>query len=345
MMVSDQTPMAAKDHDPPGDRVMHQVAADGSDHTLEPNNLDGGAAGGSGGSGSESVVENTLKRKRGRPRQYDADANLASSPPPPPPPGLSSSLSSYEKRGRGRPRGSGKLQLLASLGGFAAETAGGSFTPHVVPVHTGEDIVTMILALSQKGARAVCVLSATGVVSSVIMRQPGSSGGILRYDGRFEILSLSGSFTFGDTGGSNRKNGMLSVSLAKPDGRVFGGGVAGCLIAAGPIQLIIASFKQNIGKEIKRRQSVEQPTAPSLHADSNIVRVPIQIAGTTDREDNCTTPTSALSEPRNEEAGNRVISNQQANAGSQNPSGQNVLQSQQPIPDQRVHANVGVPQL
>ncbi|KAG6761797.1 hypothetical protein POTOM_035033 [Populus tomentosa] len=392
MIVSDQTPIltTTKDHDPPGNQVVHKVATGGSDHTLEPNNLGGGGTGCSGGSGSESVVENTLKRKRGRPRKDDVGANLVPSPPLSPPPGLTSSLSSCEKRVRGRPRGSGKLQLLASLGehsnyalafivrstswycvalflsfigGFAAETAGGSFTPHAVPVHTGEDIVTKLLAFSQKGARAVCILSATGVVSSVIMRQPGSSGGILRYDGPFEILSLSGSFTFSETGGSNRKIGMLSISLAKPDGRVFGGGVAGSLIAAGPIQLvrfwephamfvliyqlIIASFKQNIGKEIKRRQSADPPTAPGLLANSDIVRVPTQIAGTTDAEDNCTTPTSALSEPRNEEAGSTIISNQQANTGSQNSSGQNVLQSQQHIPDQTVppYANVGDPWL
>jgi len=72
-------------------------------------------------------------------------------------------------------------------------------------------------------------------------------------------------------------------------------------------------------------------------------RVPTQIAGTTDAEDNCTTPTSELSEPRNEEAGSTIISNQEANTGSQNSSGQNVLQSQQPIPDQTVppDANAG----
>jgi hypothetical protein len=112
-------------------------------------------------------------------------------------------------------------------------------------------------------------------------------------------------------------------------------------------QLIIASFKQNIGKEIKRRQSADPPTAPSLLANSDMVRVPTQIAGTTDAEDNCTTPTSALSEPRNEEAGSTIISNQQANTGSQNSSGQNVLQSQQPIPDQTVppDANAGDPRL
>lgn len=55
--------------------------------------------------------------------------------------------------------------------------------------------------------------------------------------GRFEILSLSGSYTFGEMGGVHRKNGMLSVSLAEPDGRVFGGGIAGALIAAGPTQV------------------------------------------------------------------------------------------------------------
>lgn len=118
MIVSDQTPIiiTTKDHDPPGNQVVHKVATGGSDHTLEPNNLGGGGTGCSGGSGSESVVENTLKRKRGRPRKYDVGANLVSSPPLSPPPGLSSSLSSCEKRVRGRPRGSGKLQLLASLG-------------------------------------------------------------------------------------------------------------------------------------------------------------------------------------------------------------------------------------
>ncbi|KAJ6386223.1 hypothetical protein OIU77_029234 [Salix suchowensis] len=325
MIVSDQTPIiiTANDHDPPGNQAVHKVATGGSDHTLEPNNLGGGGTGCSGGSGSESYHHRPLS----------------------PPPGLSSSLSSCDKRGRGRPRGSGKLQLLASLGGFAAETAGGSFTPHVVPVHTGEDIVTKILAFSQKGARAVCILSATGVVSSVIMRQPSSSGGILRYDGPFEILSLSGSFTFSETGGSNRKNGMLSISLAKPDGRVFGGGVAGSLIAAGPIQVVSS---RTSARKLKRRQSADPPKAPILLANSHMVRVPTPIAGTTDAEDNCTTPTSALSEPRNEEAGNTIIiSDQQANTDSQNSNGQNVLLSQQSIPDQTVppDANVGVPRL
>ena len=57
--------------------------------------------------------------------------------------------------------------------------------------------------------------------------------------GRFEILSLTGSFTVIDTGGVKSRTGGLSVSLAGPDGRVIGGGLAGILVAASPIQVSI----------------------------------------------------------------------------------------------------------
>ncbi|KAI8021439.1 AT-hook motif nuclear-localized protein 1 [Camellia lanceoleosa] len=40
-----------------------------------------------------------------------------------------------------------------------------------------------ILSFSQKGPRGICVLSANGTVSNVTIRQPGSSGGVLTYEG------------------------------------------------------------------------------------------------------------------------------------------------------------------
>lgn len=56
--------------------------------------------------------------------------------------------------------------------------------------------------------------------------------------GRYEILSLMGSFLPTDTGGGSwQRTGGLSVSLAGSDGRVIGGGVAGLLMAASPIQV------------------------------------------------------------------------------------------------------------
>lgn len=57
--------------------------------------------------------------------------------------------------------------------------------------------------------------------------------------GRFEILSLSGSFLLSENGGQRSRTGGLSVSLSGPDGRVLGGGVAGLLTAASPVQVAL----------------------------------------------------------------------------------------------------------
>lgn len=59
------------------------------------------------------------------------------------------------------------------------------------------------------------------------------------FQGRFEILSLSGSFMPSESGGTRSRSGGMSVSLASPDGRVVGGGVAGLLVAAGPVQVCL----------------------------------------------------------------------------------------------------------
>ena len=61
--------------------------------------------------------------------------------------------------------------------------------------------------------------------------------------GRFEILSLSGSFMPTDSGGTRSRSGGMSVSLASPDGRVVGGGVAGLLVAASPVQACLLSLQ------------------------------------------------------------------------------------------------------
>ena len=57
------------------------------------------------------------------------------------------------------------------------------------------------------------------------------------FQGRFEILSLSGSFMVSENDGQRIRTGGLSVSLSGPDGRVLGGNVAGILVAASPVQV------------------------------------------------------------------------------------------------------------
>lgn len=61
--------------------------------------------------------------------------------------------------------------------------------------------------------------------------------------GRFEIISLSGSFLLTETDGTRSRTGGLSVALAGSDGRVLGGGVGGMLMAATPIQVRTATFR------------------------------------------------------------------------------------------------------
>ena len=45
-----------------------------------------------------------------------------------------------------------------------------------------------------------------------------------------------------ETGGIRNRSGGMSVSLASPDGRVVGGGVAGLLVAASPVQVLTLCF-------------------------------------------------------------------------------------------------------
>ncbi|KAJ9188346.1 hypothetical protein P3X46_003711 [Hevea brasiliensis] len=215
-----------------------------------------------------------VKRKRGRPRKYgpDGTVSLALSPPLSTHPGT---ITPTQKRGRGRPPGTGRKQQLASLGEWLSGSAGMGFTPHIITIAVGEDIATKIMSFSQQGPRAICVLSANGAVSTVTLRQPSSSGGTVTYEGRFEILCLSGSYLVTNNGGSRNRTGGLSVSLASPDGRVIGGGVGGMLIAASPAQVIVGSFlwggsktknKKGEGPEGGRdldHQTVENPVTPT----------------------------------------------------------------------------------
>ncbi|KAK1364738.1 AT-hook motif nuclear-localized protein [Heracleum sosnowskyi] len=216
--------------------------------------------------GSAGFSMEPARKKRGRPRKYSADGNIALGLSPVSAVAVGGhgegnsggsgtggvvAGSEGSKKGRGRPPGSGKKQLDA-LG-----TYGVGFTPHVITVNAGEDVAAKIMAFSQQGPRTVCILSANGAISNVTLRQPATSGGTVSYEGRFEIISLSGSLSMSDSNGNNRTN-VLSVSLAGTDGRVLGGGVAGVLLAATPVQVIVGSFIAD-GKKPKSGLSPAPP--------------------------------------------------------------------------------------
>ncbi|KAJ6822108.1 AT-hook motif nuclear-localized protein 10-like [Iris pallida] len=184
-----------------------------------------------------------MKKKRGRPRKYGTDGMalalcpISSSSPSGYSTQNSGSMSDPTIKRRGRPPGTGKKQQLDALG-----SAGIAFTPHVITVKAGEDIASKIMAFSQQGPRTLCILSANGAICNVTLRQPATSGGTVTYEGRYEIISLSGSFLLTEDGGTRSRTGGLSVALAGSDGRVLGGCVAGMLMAATPVQVVMGSF-------------------------------------------------------------------------------------------------------
>ncbi|XP_047259944.1 AT-hook motif nuclear-localized protein 10-like [Capsicum annuum] len=232
-----------------------------------------GSSGGS-GAGFNGLLE-PMKRKRGRPRKYGPDGSMAMGLNAPVPVaaaaspvaagapavgqdvGVGPASPNSMKKARGRPPGSSKKQQIDNFG-----STGFGFTPHIIAVKAGEDVAHKIMSFSQNGPRAICILSASGTISNVTLRQPATFGGTATYEERFDILSLTGSFMPSEIGGHQSRKGGLSVKLAGSDGRILGGGVAGVLTAASPVQVIVASFIADGRKEPKSANHFEASPAP-----------------------------------------------------------------------------------
>ncbi|KAJ0771375.1 putative AT-hook motif nuclear-localized protein [Helianthus annuus] len=211
-----------------------------------------------------SPLETTVRRKRGRPRKYGtpeqaaAAKRLSSSSPSTSVPPLSSAS---------------KKELCLGVSGTSAASfkkssvgnSGQGFTPHIISVAAGEDIGQKIVSFMQLRKQEMCVLSASGSISNACLSQPVSSGGNITYEGRFNILSLCGSYVRNDVGGNT---GGLSVCLSSNDGQIIGGGIHGPLIAAGPVQVIVGTFaiegKKESAAVIKEDASTNKLPSPNV---------------------------------------------------------------------------------
>ncbi|KAK6130039.1 hypothetical protein DH2020_036225 [Rehmannia glutinosa] len=184
--------------------------------------------------------ETTVKKKRGRPRKYGPDGgpkmSLKLSPVSASTPS-SEPITPAEKVRRGRPPGTGWKQKLAPLGDWMNSSAGLAFTPHVLHIGVGEDVAAKILAFAQQRPRALCILSGSGSVSAVTLRQPTTSAGtvVLRY---FACRVLTWSLKVV----APCRTGGISISVCSPDGHMIGGAIGGRLIAANPVQVVACSF-------------------------------------------------------------------------------------------------------
>ncbi|KAE8807344.1 AT-hook motif nuclear-localized protein 20-like [Hordeum vulgare] len=140
------------------------------------------------------------------------------------------------RRPRGRPAGS-KNKPKPPI--FVTRDSPNALRSHVMEVAAGADVADSIAHFSRRRQRGVCVLSGAGTVADVALRQPAAPGAVVALRGRFEILSLAGTFL---PGPSPPGSTGLTVYLAGGQGQVVGGSVVGALTAAGPVMVIASTF-------------------------------------------------------------------------------------------------------
>jgi predicted DNA-binding protein with PD1-like motif len=140
------------------------------------------------------------------------------------------------RRPRGRPAGS-KNKLKPPM--IITRESANTLRAHILEVTTGCDVFECIATYARKRQRGICVLSGTGTVTNVSLRQPSAIGSIVTLHGHFEILSLSGSFLPPPAPPSATN---LTIYLAGGQGQVVGGNIAGALIASGPVIIMASSF-------------------------------------------------------------------------------------------------------
>ncbi|KAF2282657.1 hypothetical protein GH714_043767 [Hevea brasiliensis] len=140
------------------------------------------------------------------------------------------------RRPRGRPAGSKNKPKPPII---ITRDSANALRSHVMEIANGCDIMESVSTFARRRQRGVCILSGTGTVTNVTLRQPASPGAVVTLHGRFEILSLSGSFL--PPPAPPAASG-LTIYLAGGQGQVVGGSVVGPLLASGPVVVMAASF-------------------------------------------------------------------------------------------------------
>ncbi|OIW13139.1 hypothetical protein TanjilG_32120 [Lupinus angustifolius] len=140
------------------------------------------------------------------------------------------------RRPRGRPAGS-KNKPKPPI--FVTRDSPNALKSHVLEVASGADIAECIAQFARRRQCGVCVLSGSGSVANVTLRQSSAPGDAVSLHGRFEIQTLIGAFL---PGPSPPGCTGLTVYLNGGEGQVLGGSVVGSLVAAGPVMVIAATF-------------------------------------------------------------------------------------------------------
>ncbi|KAK7841408.1 AT-hook motif nuclear-localized protein 25 [Quercus suber] len=148
-----------------------------------------------------------------------------------------SSGATSSRRPRGRPAGSKNKPKPPII---ITQDSPNALKSHVLEVSAGSDIVESVSNYALRRGRGVCVLSGSGSVTNVTLRQPASpAGSVVTLHGRFDILSLTGTAL---PPPAPPGAGGLTIFLAGGQGQVMGGSVVSPLTASSSVLLMVASF-------------------------------------------------------------------------------------------------------
>lgn len=160
---------------------------------------------------------------------------------------------SVGRRPRGRPPGSKNKPKPPVV---VADDIPNTLRSHILEISSGTDIPESIAAFARQRHCGVSILSGSGIVGGVTLRQPAIPGGVIALQGRFEILSLSGAFL--PPPSPPGASGM-TVYLSGGQGQVVGGAVAGTLTASGPVVVIAATFVNAAYERLPADEEMELP--------------------------------------------------------------------------------------
>ncbi|CAK7347933.1 unnamed protein product [Dovyalis caffra] len=160
------------------------------------------------------------------------------------------------RRPRGRPAGSKNKPKPPII---ITRDSANALRSHVMEIAAGSDIMESVSTFARRRQRGVCILSGTGTVTNVTLKQPASPGAVVTLHGRFEILSLSGSFL--PPPAPPAASG-LTIYLAGGQGQVVGGSVVGPLLASGPVVVMAASFGNAAYERLPLEEDESQTPMP-----------------------------------------------------------------------------------
>ncbi|XP_047326252.1 AT-hook motif nuclear-localized protein 1-like [Impatiens glandulifera] len=222
---------------------------------------------------TSAIFTTPTKRKRGRPKKILGSPstlakveNITTVSLTPPKPSPQSPATFPLMRRRGRPPGSKNLQKQSATGE--------SVIPRILLVQKGEDIIERLDSLTRIDGSTIFIISGVGQVSTAHIQSGTSLDGISRHEeGPYTLLNLTGTYGFNSEAG---RTGFMTVMLGSSSCHVIGGLLAGALVAAGPVQIVLGSIEDKRNQFVKR-QCVGSPSklnSPRVRGKSPIVEMP-----------------------------------------------------------------------